>query len=328
MNPVKTKPVFKDYLWGGTKLKEEYGKQSDMPVIAESWELSCNPAGLCTVDGGEYGGMTLRDCLAAQDFHALGYCCGNAELPVLIKLIDAYGDLSVQVHPDDCYALAHEHSFGKTEMWYVLDCRPGAAIYFGLKQDAAKAQIERAIDNEALTSLLNRVAVRAGDVFFIPPGTIHAIGSGIVIAEIQQNSDVTYRMYDYGRKDAQGRYRRLDVEKALDTAVLTKSAPFMSSQQVLVSNEHYRETLLARCPYFSTYLVDVVRPTIFQTAPKSFEALLLIDGSCRLSGKSATLFLKKGDCAFLPADTGLYSIEGACKYLRIHAGDVASRENM
>ena len=214
--PVKLSPVFKDYLWGGTRLKTEFSKQSDMTPLAESWELSAHKDGQSTVAEGEYAGLTLTAYLDTVGREVLGTNCEKYDyFPLLIKLIDAKGDLSVQVHPSDEYALEHEGEYGKTEMWYILDCDEGAALYYGFKEDTTREAYEAAIREGRLTDILNRVPVKRGDVFFIPAGTVHAIGAGILICEIQQNSNTTYRVYDYNRRDKDGNLRPLHVEKAL-----------------------------------------------------------------------------------------------------------------
>ncbi len=193
-------PAFKDYLWGGTKLRDVYGKNCDFDKVAESWELSTHPAGESTLAGGDHPGLTL-----SQYFQQFPEVLGkNArafrDFPVLIKLIDAKDPLSIQVHPSDEYALRVEGEYGKTEMWVIVDCEPGAFLYFGVNRPVSKEEFQQRIENNTVLEVLNKVEVRPGDVFFIQSGTIHAIGAGILICEIQQNSNCTYRVYDYGRR--------------------------------------------------------------------------------------------------------------------------------
>ena len=219
MKIEKLYPECKDYIWGGTKLKTEYGKITTKTPCAESWELSFHKDGLTKLSNGK----TLAECVSAKD---LGENTKNFPFfPMLIKFIDAKQDLSVQVHPSDDYALKNENSFGKTEMWYIVEAEEGAGIYLGFNKDVTKEEYEKAIKENRLTELLNFYKVKAGDCYFIPSGTIHAIGKGCLICEIQQNSNLTYRVYDYGRKDKFGNERELHVDKALKVTSLNKFAP-------------------------------------------------------------------------------------------------------
>ena len=216
MTPFLLKAPVKDYIWGGTKLRELFGKESDTERLAESWELSCHPDGECIIDGGEFGGIKLSDFISAHP-EAVGSSFKSGDsFPVLVKLIDAKNDLSVQVHPCDEYAHKYENDNGKTEMWYIISADQGAELVYGFKEKITKDEFRRAVEDNTLMDKVNRVPVRQGDVFFIEPGTLHAIGKGILIAEIQQSSNVTYRVYDYGRLGADGKPRQLHIEKALE----------------------------------------------------------------------------------------------------------------
>lgn len=221
MEILKLQPIFKDYIWGGQRLREDFGFQSDLPKLAEGWMLACHQAGMNTIDGGSYDGQPLEQVVESVGKEAL--CGTNAArfpyFPVLIKLIDAKDNLSIQVHPDNDYARRVENEFGKTEMWYVLDAAPGAQLIYGFKEKISKEAFKAAIENNTLPQVLNHVDIHKGDVFFIEAGTVHAIGKGALIAEIQQNSNVTYRVYDYDRRGADGKPRELHVAKALDVAV-------------------------------------------------------------------------------------------------------------
>lgn len=195
----KLRPACKSYIWGGRRLIEEYGKGDGAGNLAESWELSCHPDGPSIAADGPYAGRSLPEILAERPEFAGRAVESLGRFPVLVKLIDAARDLSVQVHPDDAYALKHEGQLGKTEMWYIIDAEPGAGLYCGFRREVTPAQLHTAIEGNTLCELLRRVPVKAGDVVFIPAGTVHAIGAGILLAEIQQSSSVTYRLYDYGR---------------------------------------------------------------------------------------------------------------------------------
>ncbi|MCI6751509.1 MAG: class I mannose-6-phosphate isomerase, partial [Selenomonas bovis] len=215
--PMKLIAPLKDYIWGGTRLKDEYGKKTDLDKVSESWELACHKDGKSVIANGEAEGQTLEDWLAKQGKEVLGKHVENFPyFPLLIKLIDAKDNLSVQVHPDNDYAQRVEGEYGKTEMWYIVDCEPGASLLYGFQHEISKEEFECRIKENTLLDVVNRVPVHKGDVFFIDSGTLHAIGKGILICEIQQNSNTTYRIYDYGRVGKDGKPRELHVQKALD----------------------------------------------------------------------------------------------------------------
>ncbi|MDR1834220.1 MAG: class I mannose-6-phosphate isomerase [Fusobacteriaceae bacterium] len=307
MSIVKLKPAFKNYLWGGAKLKTLYGKENPDAIIAESWELSCHPAGESLIATGDAAGLTLSAYIARRGKRILGENCRRfAAFPILVKLIDAARPLSVQVHPGNDWALAHEGEQGKTEMWVVLECEPGAFLYYGFTREISREELAQRIAGGRLEEVLNRVPVQSGDVFFISPGTIHAIGEGIVIAEIQQSSDVTYRVYDYGRVDQQGRPRELHIEKAL--AVLTRTPP----------GEHPDfEGHLGKCPYFEVdrFTMDGERKDAVDDS--SFQAFLFYKGEGVIRQEGTTLRFRKGDCFFAEAGSGSYRLEGTGEFLRI-----------
>jgi len=213
-NVIRLKPVFKDYIWGGTKLKDKYNKESSLKKTAESWELSVHPDGESVISGGEYDGMPLSGYVRSNP-SVLGSSRKTDELPILIKLIDAEDKLSVQVHPNDEMAKRLEEQNGKTEMWYVVEASDDAKIIFGVKEDVSREELECAIKTNTVEDILNSVNSKKGDVFFVEAGTIHAIGKGNLIAEIQQNSNVTYRLYDYDRRDKNGNPRELHIEKGV-----------------------------------------------------------------------------------------------------------------
>ena len=222
----KIHPACKQYLWGGEKLIREYGISSQNTPLAEAWVLSAHPDGdsrisfsegeLCSERKESSEGESFAEYLKCHPEAVGSFGKAFPFFPTLIKLIDAKKALSIQVHPDDSFALSREGQYGKTEMWIVLEREEGAFLYFGFQKDYTEEEIRRAIEEENFPSLLCKVMVEPGDVFFIPAGTVHAIGAGILLAEVQQNSNLTYRVYDYGRKDAQGNTRELHVEKALE----------------------------------------------------------------------------------------------------------------
>ncbi|MBR2283291.1 MAG: class I mannose-6-phosphate isomerase [Ruminococcus sp.] len=312
--PFRLRPAIKDYIWGGTRLRDEYGKKSSLERLAESWELSCHPDGMSVIDSGICEGMTLGEYIERYPAQAGSVCRDMPFFPVLVKLIDARNDLSVQVHPDDEYALEHENSYGKTEMWYVIDCEPGAELVYGFKERLTREQFREAIDNGTLMELVNRVPVKKGDTFFIPSGTLHAIGRGMLIAEIQQNSNITYRVYDYGRLGADGKPRELHTEKAIEVTCLAPP-PEQPEQSIHESETGAAVRELAQCRYFRVTEHDINGSTQISTGDTSFGHILVIEGSAVLSGHDFSLDIKKGDSIFLPAGCGMSSISGRCRII-------------
>ena len=303
MKLEKLTPAFKDYLWGGTKLREVYGKPCDFDKVAESWELSTHPAGESRVDGGEYNGLTLSQYFQ-QVPQALGKNAAAFEsFPVLIKLIDAKDPLSIQVHPSDEYALRVEGEYGKTEMWVIVDCEPGAFLYFGVNRPVSKEEFRQRIEDNTVLEVLNKVEVHPGDVFFIQAGTIHAIGAGILICEIQQNSNCTYRVYDYDRRGADGRPRELHIEKALDVCRLEPSdtASRLGEVKALAGGTVQQ---LGACKYFSTEKLIVEEALTLEVGEDSFVSLLAMEGSGWVEGPENKLAFRAGDSLLVPAGAG------------------------
>ena len=302
MYPLVLKPPVKDYLWGGTRLKTEFGLESDADIAAEGWMLSCHKDGSNTVLNGEFSGKSLPDTLAVWSNDALGArAAAFPYFPILIKLIDAKQKLSVQVHPSDEYALAHEGEFGKTEMWYVVDCQEGAELLYGLSKNISKEEFKERMSNNTLTDVCNSVPVHKGDVFFIDAGTLHAIGEGILIAEVQQNSNTTYRISDYGRLGTDGKPRELHIDKALDvTKTEVPSMPYGQIGRVTTTGANtVRE--LASCRFFTAKVLELREEySIFET--ETFVSLVVLDGVVSLSFGKETLTVKKGESVFVPAN--------------------------
>ena len=298
METIKLTPACKDYLWGGEKLRQDYGIQSQLHPLAEAWVLSCHPDGPSVVATGPLAGKTLPEYIQEKGLGCLGADCEKfTDFPILAKFIDAKGDLSIQVHPSNEYALAHEHQFGKTEMWYVLDCEPGATLYYGFQHQISREEFQQRIQNNTLTEVLNAVPVEKGDLFFIPAGTLHAIRKGIVVAEIQQNSNVTYRIYDYGRVGADGKPRQLHIQQALEVTQRTPPQPDPDF------HGH-----LAQCPYFT---VDVMEGRFtLDCGPESFVSVLVLEGTGALWEGDESMSLRKGESLFIPAGAGQCRLEG------------------
>ena len=308
MSVLKLKPSCKDYLWGGRRLADEYGKEYDGDVLAETWELSCHPDGPSTIVNGECAGKTLEQYIEEKGKGVLGSNCRRfRDFPILIKFIDAKQNLSIQVHPDNRYALKNEGQYGKTEMWYVMDAGKDAFLYYGFKKEISREEFARRIQEDTLLEVLNAVPVQKGDVLFIESGTIHAIGRDILIAEIQQNSNVTYRVYDYGRVGKDGKKRDLHIEKAL---AVTNRVPLIKSRS---SYPH-----VADCDYFTVDKLNLdgqmMRRMEGNVSEESFVSILILDGEGTVTCGERVSY-RKGDSLFLPAGSGAYVIEGSCDAL-------------
>lgn len=298
---LKLKPTHKDYIWGGEKLKEIYDDCREMNIVAESWVLSSHKDGENRILDGEFAGCGFSEYLKKVGKDVLGENMENKkDFPILIKFIDAKKDLSIQVHPDDEYALLNEGQNGKTEMWYILDCEPGACIYYGFKKNVSREEARDAIENGTFTDLLNSVPVHKGDAFFIPAGMVHAIGAGAFICEIQQNSNVTYRVYDYNRTDKDGNKRELHIEKALDTMNLERTEiGKMNSGDVLTE-----------CNYFKVVREKIESSKEIMLNCKSFLSVIVTEGCGKfIYGENISEF-KKGDSFFFPAEDGNFRVEG------------------
>ena len=308
------KPAFKDYIWGGTRLRDDFGKDCDFDKVAESWELSCHKDGNSVIANGEFAGMSLSEYIEKQGKAVLGTNCARFEnFPVLIKLIDAKDNLSVQVHPDNEYAQRVEGEYGKTEMWYVVDADEGATLLYGFKHEISKEEFRERIENNTLLEVTNAVPVKKGDVFFIRSGTLHAIGKGILIAEIQQNSNTTYRIYDYGRVGKDGKPRELHIDKALDVTKLCPAEPYPETEWVTAdSKTGWKKKLLSSCEYFTVNALDIPESAELTADEKSFVSLLFLNGTSTISYDGGKLDVKKGDSVFIPAGFGSFKIDGKC----------------
>ncbi|MCD7765081.1 MAG: cupin domain-containing protein [Lachnospiraceae bacterium] len=321
---IKCEPVFKDYLWGGTKLRDLYGKNCDYDKIAESWELSAHEDGQCRVASGKYRGMLFGDYLERSGEDALGWKCQAFErCPLLIKFIDAKEQLSVQVHPDDSYALPNENEYGKNEMWYVMDCEPGAFIYFGLKRSISPEELRERAVNNTITEVLNRVPVKKGDTFFVRSGTIHAIGSGILICEIQQNSNCTYRLYDYARRDKFGNLRELHLEQAVAVANTGKQEESVScaagpAMEDMTQMDGVTIQKLCECKYFTSSRYEVEESVSVAVNDTSFAALVILEGNGSIRTGEEQMEFQSADTFFIHAGKKQVDINGKCSFILTH----------
>lgn len=309
MSILKLRPSGKDYVWGGQRLREEYHKDFDLPVLAETWEVSCHPDGPSYIENGLYRGKTLQDYIDIEGNKVLGTNCQHfMDFPVLIKFIDARDNLSIQVHPDDLFALQNEGQNGKTEVWYVVEAEENAVLYCGFKKEVDEEEFIKRVHDETFIEVLNEIPVQKGDVIFIEAGTIHALGKGILIAEIQQNSNVTYRVYDYGRADKSGKKRDLHLDKAL---LVTNRIPMTKQKN---SYPH-----IAKCEYFTVDKVHLdgayMKSLEGEVTEESFANILILDGEGTIYNGDDKMHFRKGDSYFLPAGSGKYRIEGCCEAL-------------
>ena len=324
--PFLLKPVGKDYLWGGRRLNDDFSKDIPLHPLAETWECSTHPDGPSVVASGEFKGLSLAEVLRLQPELLGRHYAGLGELPILIKLIDAKKDLSVQVHPDDEYAFKHEQGQrGKTEMWYVLDASRDAQLVYGFSHDINRAVLEKSLYDGTVEKYLQKVPVHSDDIFFIKPGTVHAIGAGALIAEIQESSNLTYRLFDYNRVDKNGKKRELHIEKALAVVNMQGSARPKQPLRVLKYRRGYAAEMLCRCKYFQVerVLVNTERCrdlASFQSNSDSFQVLLCTNGCGIMTfGDGEVLQLFRGDCVFLPAASVEVKVHGRLQMLVVSA---------
>ncbi len=316
--PFKLDPVYKDYLWGGHRLKDDYNKDTDISPLAESWECSTHPDGECT-NNNEKLSEILRN---HPEFIGTHPKTENGQIPILIKFIDANKNLSIQVHPDDEFAKSFGQ-LGKSEMWYIIEAKEGANIIYGLNQSISKETLSRSIKKGNVEKYLQKVAVKKNDIFFINAGVIHAIGEGCLIVEIQENSNLTFRLYDYNRKDKNGKLRELHIEQALKVANLNKSSGNINkSMRVLRYKPGFASEFLCRCEYFvvERILVNTENtkclPSI-QTDELSFNVIICISGCGSLFYNNKVINFFKGDSIFIPANSEEITMHGKFQILKV-----------
>ena len=308
-------PAVKSTIWGGRKLIEAFGFRPDTPGAdnaAEGWMLSGHKDGPCYIKNGKFTGMTLNEAIRITGRQVLGtHCEGIEGFPILIKFIDACDKLSIQVHPGDEYAMRVEHENGKTEAWYILEAKPGAELIYGMGREMSREEFAEDIRKNKIMEDVNRVKVKKGDVVFIPSGMLHAIGEGIFLAEVQQSSNTTYRVYDYDRRDKTGKPRDLHVKQATDVVDLTVPAVDFSPKGKPCEYEGAEKTLLTDCRYFSMTRLSVSGSFEDVAGEESFVSLLVLEGTGTLTGGGKTFPLQKGVSVFIPAGFGGYTLEGS-----------------
>lgn len=317
MEIMKLFPAGKDYLWGGTRLRKGYGKTIDMDPLAETWECSTHPDGMSIVVNGRFSGSKLADVLKLHPEY-LGIKGTGTSLPILVKFIDAKQDLSVQVHPDDEYAEEFENDNGKTEMWYVVDATENASLIYGFEHPVTEELLRAAVARGTLDKHLHRTEIKKGDLYFVPAGTVHGIGAGTLIAEIQESSNVTYRVYDYDRVDKTGKKRELHFDKAVKVMDMGV-APDISQKSRLV--RYYpgcSRELLCRCKYFEVEKICISSDFFFSVLDSSFQVLLCLDGDGYIKTDGCQLVeFGRGECIFLPAGIGRCQVVGKAEMLKV-----------
>lgn len=314
LTPMKTTPCYKQMPWGGTSLNEQYGKHSEFPITGESWEAADHFHGKTPIVGGCYDGKDFSQIIeemGADTF--LGHLTTDGRFPLLFKLIDARDRLSVQVHPNDAFAAA-DGDRGKTEMWIVLEAQPGAGLYLGFEHAISRETYQQLIETNELESALHFVPAKAGDTFFLPPGLVHAIGAGLVIAEIQQSSDATYRVYDWGRLGLDGKPRQLHIEKAL--AVTDTALRGDCNAPLTVREDGAEIDYLKACPLFAAQRIRLSNRCRMETRGSSFTILFCAEGQMTVSTADGAVQLEKGQTAVIPAAANAFEMQGAAEVYR------------
>lgn len=312
--PLFLKPVFQEKIWGGSRLRSVFGFDIPNDKIGEDWAISAHPHGVSVVENGPFKGWKLDD-LWKEHKELFGHPT-EPVFPLLIKILDAEDDLSVQVHPDDAYGMAHEGELGKTECWYIIDAEPGAEIIYG-HHAKTREELAEMIQDSRWDDLLKKVPVKKGDFFYVPSGTIHAIGKGIMILETQQSSDTTYRVYDYNRKDDQGNTRELHIQQSVDVTTVPAKAPELQIKEIRQGNSSivtYVET-----EFFNVYEWDIKGITSFKKqAP--YTLMTVIDGAGELVIDNQTYPLEKGTSAILPSDITEWKVQGELSIIASEPG--------
>ncbi|MCR5746511.1 MAG: class I mannose-6-phosphate isomerase [Lachnospiraceae bacterium] len=316
MDPLLLKPAGKGYLWGGERLKTEYGQELDISPLAESWVCSVHPDGESHIAEGVCKGETLAGVIRANPDY-LG--SKSTDFPILVKFIDAARDLSIQVHPDDEYAKLYENSRGKTEFWYVLDAEEGSELIYGFEHPMDAEKLRKAIEDGRLEDMLHHVPVKKGDVFLVKAGTVHAICGGVLLVEVQESSNLTYRLYDYDRKDKDGKKRELHFDKAVQVLDMDPVKTISQPQRMVRYYFGCAREILCRCSYFEVERIQVTKGFSFSVLDTSFQVLLCIEGNGGLETDETNRPLRfdKGSCIFLPASLGRCHVIGECTLLKV-----------
>lgn len=314
--PLQFEPILKDRIWGGEKLKTILNKPIVSKITGESWELSTVEGDVSVVSNGVLKGKSLMELIDEMPNEILGtkvYERFGKQFPLLFKYLDAREDLSIQVHPNDKLAKERHNSFGKTEMWYVTQADADARIIVGFKEDSSKEEYLKHLNDKTLVSILDDVKAKAGDVFFLETGTVHAIGAGLVVAEIQQTSDITYRLYDFDRKDAQGNTRELHVDLALDAINYNKV-----DTQKKYDTKANTSNVVVDCPYFTTNFIPLENKVEVSKSGETFTVYMCIEGSFEIEYNGFKQSYIKGDTVLVPAEINAFILSGKASILEIY----------
>lgn len=319
MKALKFRPLLKQTIWGGSRIVPFKHLNSSLQNVGESWEISGVPGNETVVEGGAFDGMKLGEVVAEKKADLVGRAnyerFGN-EFPLLIKFIDAAAPLSVQVHPNDETARKLGYERGKTEMWYVMDSDADASLLAGLKREMTPEEYKQSVADDTIIDDLCRYQVKEGDCFFLPAGRIHSIGKGCFLCEIQQTSDVTFRIYDFKRRDKNGNYRQLHTEQAAQSIDYTVLPSYQTQYQLQTD----RSVALVQCPYFKTLVYDVTHPSTLDIASlDSFLILIVVKGSGRITDNENNVYdVSAGDTLLFPATTKSLAVEGGMKFLETY----------
>ncbi len=305
--PLFLEPAYQNYLWGGSLIEEKFNKKSGLPICAESWEASDRAEGLTSISNGPLKGVTLKEFIQK----APGLFKPLNQFPLLIKLIDAKESLSIQVHPSDETAKIYGGE-AKNEMWYILEANPESCIYLGLKENTTKGEIEQSIKNGRLQEKMNRVKVSAGEVYYIPGGLFHAIGAGVLIYEVQQNSNTTYRVYDWDRKDKQGVARELHIHQALDIMLNNQVYSQVGSESLIEHNQNFTYSNLLQCPYFDFNRLEIMRSFSIKEN-KSCRIYFVLEGSVVIKGENFEMVAQRGQTFLVTTDCSAYVMTSKTK---------------
>lgn len=302
--PLVLRPIYKEYLWGGVKLKEKFNKITELDKIAESWELAVYKEDINIIENGEYAGKSLGSFIEQYPI-CMGQNNQNKQFPLLIKLIDSEDSLSIQVHPDDEYAMKHEKMNGKLELWYIVDCEEEARLFYGFNKEIKKEEFIAKAKDGTITDVLQSVPVKQGDVFLIDYGVVHAIGKNMTVAEIGTNCNITYRIFDFNRLDASGNPRELHLDKAEDVVKLTKPQTSCFDKNGVIS-----------CGTFQAERIQPAGSTTCFAGKDSFHHLLCVRGEGTLIYDDRTIPIKAGSSIFVPSGLGEYGLQGNAEILK------------
>lgn len=314
--PLTFNPIFKDRIWGGTKLKTVFNKQILSEKTGESWEISTVPNDVSIINNGFFKDKNLNELISEYPNEILGttvYKQFGKQFPLLFKFLDAQQDLSIQVHPNDELAAKRHNSFGKTEMWYIMQADENARIIVGFKENSNADEYVSNLKNKSLLEILDQRNVKKGDVFMLETGTVHAIGAGMIVAEIQQTSDITYRIYDFDRKDADGNERELHIDLALDAINYNK----VDAQRDYKKEENKTNKIID-CKYFTTNFIPLNGKVSFKKSTESFTVYMCIDGNFSIIVNNEIFKYKKGDTILVPAQITNFEVNGIASLLEIY----------